>query len=147
MNRAFFIDLNLFSMVDGVDSKEEVHYPQFGAPVKIKFDKNSEVVRNIIGNNKQYFVVRFHETDPGQYEFSQIQPTVTRDDVCNYYFSFVSDRFSTYAIYSRDIIHKDHYEVPNTGITGKGIVSGIGYISLTTLVVLALLALRKKLTK
>ena len=114
VSKTFFFDLDLYADVTGVIDREAVHNTNsdYQAEVRITLSKDSEVAKNIIGNNKDYHVIRIHD---GELEF--VNATMTSDEA-NYYFTFKSDKFSTYGIYSSDrpIGEDKKYIIPKTGI-------------------------------
>lgn len=101
-------------------------------------------------NTRLYTVTMWHDANNnGQIDEGEIE-VVLRDGTINdkNQLAIKSDKFSYFVISSRDVYRgsgSKEFIIPNTGITVSGLVSGIGYISLTAFVVFALLALKKKL--
>lgn len=110
-NKSFFLNIDLYTMVSGIISKEHVHEPGYEVPVTIKVSKDSEVAKLIKGRNKLYYVIRVHNG-----EVDRIPAKCTRDDNGDYLLSFKSDRFSVYGFYCVDKPQPDSYVVPKTGI-------------------------------
>ena len=69
------------------------------------------------GSNKDYYLLRNHN---GTIENVKVNVVANKDasgKITSYTFSFVTGKFSTYALYSKD--KPTHYVVPDTSVKGK----------------------------
>ena len=115
-DNAVILDINLYAQIVGNDSSKKQITDTNGYKTKVSITLTPEQASKIdISSNKEYFILRNHN---GTIE--TISASMEEVDG-NYVFTFETDKFSTYAIYSKDkkvnpII--PDYVVPNTGIIG-----------------------------
>ena len=114
---AVILDINLYGEIVGEpDSKKQITDTN-GYKTTVSITLTPEQASKInIANNKNYFILREHN---GAIE--KIPATLTTDVNGNYVFTFETDKFSAYAIYSENKPaptpdSKPRYKVPNTGV-------------------------------
>lgn len=114
---AVILDINLYGEIVGEpDSKKQITDTN-GYKTTVSITLTPEQASKInIANNKNYFILREHN---GAIE--KIPATLTTDVNGNYIFTFETDKFSAYAIYSENKPaptpdSKPRYKVPNTGV-------------------------------
>ena len=110
---AVILDINLYGEIVGEANSKKKITDTNGYKTTVSITLTPEQTTKInIANNKNYFILRQHA---GQIE--KIPATLTIDVNGNYVFTFETDKFSTYAIYSENKpAPKPKYVVPNTGV-------------------------------
>ena len=115
----FIFDIVLDAIVDYGGERGEETYSVKETPYSIKIvvqllkEGNEELIKELIGENKVYIVGRYHGDD---YEEFEVSDMVEKDD--SYEFTFYTDKFSEYVIYSKDKPLYRRHRIPNTGVNG-----------------------------
>lgn len=110
---AVILDINLYGEIKGEANSKKKITDTNGYKTTVSITLTPQQAQKInIANNKNYFILRQHA---GQIE--KIPATLTIDVNGNYVFTFETDKFSAYAIYSENKpAPKPKYVVPNTGV-------------------------------
>ena len=115
-NTGFVFSATIKVTVEGdaeYGSGKTINNAGYAIPITITVPKTSTKVQTIVGPNKRYMVGRVHDYGSGNI-YEEWEATLT-EDALNYYFTFSSQYFSDFVIYSVDV-HSSGYTIPITGI-------------------------------
>ena len=142
-SNAVILDINLYGEVVGeANSKKQITDTNgYKTTISITLTP-SQASKISISSDKNYFVLRKHAG-----EIIKIPATLTTDASGNYVFTFETDKFSAYAIYSENKpAPTPRYKVPNTGVDATP-TSNHSLLKLSSLSLLAVgtyLVIKKK---
>lgn len=111
IDNAVLLNIDLFAQIVGDEtSKKQIHDTN-GYKTTVSITLTPVQAEKIgVASNKNYYVLREHNG-----EIEQIKADMVKDENNNYVFTFEADKFSPYAIFSKN---KPRYKVPNTGVEG-----------------------------
>ena len=111
VENAVLLNIDLFAQKVGDESSKKQIHDANGYKTTVSITLTPDQAEKIgIASNKNYFILREHDG-----EIEEIKATMVKDTNGNYVFTFETDKFSVYAIFSKN---KPRYKVPNTGVEG-----------------------------
>lgn len=114
---AVILNINLYGEVVGDATTKTQITDANGYKTKVSIALTPAQATSIgVSSNKNYFILRDHNNGT-EHKIEEIRAQMTTDDNGNYVFTFETDKFSTYAIYSKN---KPVYMAPKTGLDGNG---------------------------
>ena len=114
-NNAIFFDVNLYASIDG-DTKVRRLFNTNGYNVKVELTLTGDEASKIVGSRKNYYLLREHD---GKVEKVDVDVKKNLDDGGNLIsctITFESNKFSTFALYSKNKPTPTPYIAPKTGI-------------------------------
>jgi len=95
-SNSILLNVDLFATIVGEGTKEQITNTS-GKMITVNIVLTPAQAQNIVGDNKNYYILRKHGNEP----LEQISASKSIDqETGNYIFTFSTDKFSEYAIYS-----------------------------------------------